>query len=358
MKKLVIVRLNGFIFTLLIENGVIEDLHCQKEGETESILGNIYVGKVKKIVPNIGAAFVEITKGLECYYPIGEKSTPIFTNKAGKKALCAGDELLVQVSREAVKTKVPSVTSNINLTGKYLVLTTSDQKLGISSKIPKEEKSRLRRWLDADIAAAPFGCIVRTNAVGVPKEELFVELESLRREYETLLKKAETRTCFSCLKKALPSYLQDIRNVRQEGLLEIVIEDKEIYEETEQYLKNSQPSDLALLRKYADPLLPLHKLYNVENELIRILRERVWLDSGAYLVIQPTEALTVIDVNTGKCVQKRKDEEQFLKVNLEAAREIARQIRLRNLSGIIVVDFINMRGEEPVSYTHLTLPTT
>lgn len=345
MKKFIIIRLNGFIFSLLVENGVIEDLHCQKE-ETENLLGNIYIGKVKKIVPNIQAAFIELSKGLECYYSINEKKQPFFTNKIGKKPLCVGDELLVQVSKDAVKTKVPSVTSDINLTGKYLVLTTSDQKLGISGKIPKEEKSQFREWLGEEIANAPFGCIVRTNAMSATKEEIFLEFTALKSEYESLVKKAATRTCFSCLKKALPSYLQDIQNMRQDGLLEIVIEDETLFQETAVYLEGYPLGGRPILTKYEDKLLPLHKLYNVEAELARILKEKVWLNSGAYLVIQPTEALTVIDVNTGKCILKKQDEENFLKINTEAAREIARQIRLRNLSGIIVVDFINMKKEE------------
>ena len=127
--------------------------------------------------------------------------------------------------------------------------------------------------------------------------------------------------------------------------IEIVVEDVELYEEIKTFLEKHQPEDLKNLKLYQDKLLPLHKLYSLEKEIEHALNERVWLKSGAYLVIQPTEALTVIDVNTGKCVSKKKDDETMLKINLEAAREAARQIRLRNLSGIIVIDFINMDNE-------------
>ena len=119
----------------------------------------------------------------------------------------------------------------------------------------------------------------------------------------------------------------------------------ELYKEVQSYLLEMQPEDIEKLRLYEDKLLPLHKLYSLENHLKNALHERVWLKSGAYLVIQPTEALTVIDVNTGKCISKKKDEQGYLRINLEAAKEVAKQIRLRNLSGIILVDFINLKEE-------------
>jgi ribonuclease G len=140
--------------------------------------------------------------------------------------------------------------------------------------------------------------------------------------------------------------LTELRNIYQEGLTDIVIEDKVIYQEVKEFLAKEQPEDLDKLRLYEDKLLPLYKLYSVESLLANALKEYVWLKSGAYLVIQPTEALTVIDVNTGKCISKKKDDEAYLKINIEAAKEAARQIRLRNLSGIILVDFINMDTKE------------
>ena len=346
-RKLVITRIENKIFTTVLENETVVEIHCiPEEGNINSpSLGNIYVGRVKNIVANINAAFIEIENGVECYYAIGENPKPIFTKKIGKKSLCIGDELLVQVSKEAVKTKAPSVSSKLNFTGKYSVITYGDLRIGASTKLGKAEKERL-----IDIASKygtnDYGIIMRTNAKDISESILEQELNMLVQEYDNLVKFAHTRTCFSCLRKAPKEYLTELKNIYQDGLTDIVIEDGVIYEEVKEFLTKEQPEDLEKLRLYSDKLFPLHKLYSIEKRIEDALKEYVWMKSGSYLVIQPTEALTVIDVNTGKNISKKKDDETYLKINLEAAREAAKQIRLRNLSGIILVDFINMDKQE------------
>lgn len=345
-RKLIITNWNDHVLTSILENGEIVEFHCSKEDEkNEAVLGNIYVGKVKNIVPNIGAAFIEIAKGVECYYAVAENKNPIFTQKIGKKPLCIGDELLVQVSKEAVKTKVPTVSSNLNFTGKYAVLTTGDTRIGISAKLPKESREYFQS-LAASYQSDAYGFIIRTNAKEVSREIVQAELEQLIQEYEKLIRVANTRVCYSCIKKSPKQYLSELKNIYQDGLTEILIEDPDLYNETAEYLQSYQPEDVAKLHRYEDALLPLDKLYAIEKRLEDALKEKVWLKSGAYLVIQPTEALTVIDVNTGKCISKKKDERTYLKINIEAAKEAAKQIRLRNLSGIILVDFINLDNKE------------
>ena len=345
-RKLIITNWNDHVLTSVLENGEIVEFHCSKEDEkNEAVLGNIYVGKVKNIVPNIGAAFIEIAKGVECYYAVAENKNPIFTQKIGKKPLCIGDELLVQVSKEAVKTKVPTVSSNLNFTGKYAVLTTGDTRIGISTKLPKESREYFQS-LAASYQSDAYGFIIRTNAKEVSREIVQAELEQLIQEYEKLIRVANTRVCYSCIKKSPKQYLSELKNIYQDGLTEILIEDLDLYNETAEYLQSYQPEDVAKLHRYEDALLPLDKLYAIEKRLEDALKEKVWLKSGAYLVIQPTEALTVIDVNTGKCISKKKDERTYLKINMEAAKEAAKQIRLRNLSGIILVDFINLDNKE------------
>ena len=346
-RKLVITKIDNKIVSALYENGEPAELHCTKKQEASvAELGNIYVGKVKNIVGNISAAFVEIGNGIECYYSIPENPTPIFTRKIGKKSINAGDELLVQVSKEAVKTKVPTVTSKLSFTGKFCVLTTGDTRMGASLKLEKEEKERLTQ-IAKEYMSENYGLIMRTNAKGISEDVLKNEIEKLIQEYEKIVLSAQTRVCFSCLKKAPEAYLTELKNVQQEGLEEIVVEDYEIYEETKNYLESYQPEDLNKLRLYEDKLLPLHKLYNLEKQIEKALKEKVWMKSGAYLVIEPTEALTVIDVNTGKAIAgKKMTEETFFAINMEAAREIAIQIKLRNLSGIILVDFINLSDSE------------
>lgn len=344
-RKLIITKIKEKIITSVLENENVVELHVSKNEEDALRLGNIYVGRVKNIVANINAAFIEIAAGVECYYAIDENPTPIFTKKIGKKPLCIGDELLVQVSKEAVKTKVPTVTGKLNITGKYAVLTYGDTRVGASAKLSKTEKERLVE-VAKEYASTEFGIIMRTNAKDADEELLRGELEKLREEYDALVAQAATRICFSCLASAPKEYLSEIRNIYQEGLTDIIIEDKTIYNEIKSFLIKEQPEDIDKLRLYEDKLLPLHKLYGIETHLENALKERVWLKSGAYLVIQPTEALTVIDVNTGKCISKKKDDETYLRINVEAAKEAARQIRLRNLSGIILIDFINLSKEE------------
>lgn len=346
-RKLVITKLENKILTTVLENEDVVELHCSKQEvqENVAVLGNVYIGKVKNIVRNINAAFVEIATGIECYYAIEKNEAPIFTQKIGKKPLCIGDELLVQVSKEAVKTKVPTVTSKLSFTGKYVVLTSGDTRIGASAKLPKEERERLIQ-IAKSYASDKYGLIMRTNAKDISQDVLKTELEQLIQEYEKLISTAQTRTCFSCLKKAPKQYLTELKNIYQEGLTDIIAEDSELYEEIKEFLEEHQPEDLEKLRLYSDKLLPLYKLYSIEKHVENALKERVWMKSGAYLVIQPTEALTVIDVNTGKCIDKKRDDRAYLKINIEAAKEAARQIRLRNLSGIILIDFINLSSKE------------
>lgn len=346
-RKLVITKINDKIFTTVLENEAVVEIHCMpQEGQKNPpSLGNIYVGRVKNIVANINAAFIEIENGIECYYAIGENPAPIFTKKIGKKPLCIGDELLIQVSKEAVKTKAPTVSSKLNFTGKYSVVTYGDSRIGASTKLSKTERERLTA-IASKYGTMEYGIIMRTNANDVSEEVLSQELETLVRDYDELIKTAHTRTCFSCLKKAPKEYLTELKNIYQDGLTDIVIEDVDIYSEVKEFLAKEQPEDLDKLRLYEDKLLPLHKLYSIEKRIEDALKEYVWMKSGSYLVIQPTEALTVIDVNTGKNISKKKDDETYLKINLEAAKEAAKQIRLRNISGIILVDFINMNKQE------------
>ena len=341
-RKLIITKLNNRIITTVFENDEAVEIHCANQ-ETDCVvaLGNIYIGKVKNIVGNIGAAFVEIANGVECYYSIEENKSPIFTHKVGTRPLCIGDELIVQISKEAIKTKAPTVTGKLSFTGKYAVLTSGDTRIGASTKLQREERERLTA-LAKEFTSQEYGIIMRTNAKDVDEDILRHEIKMLVGEYRNVMKAGETRVCFSCLKKAPAKYLTDLKNINQEGLTDIIIEDVELYEDTKAYLDNYQPEDLKKLRYYQDKLLPLHKLYSIEKLVENALKERVWLKSGAYLVIQPTEALTVIDVNTGKCIDKKWDNKAYLTINKEAAREVAKQIRLRNLTGIILIDFINL----------------
>lgn len=314
-----------------------------------SLIGNIYVGQVEKVAENIKAAFVRFGNGETGYFPLEEASQVIYTSgRRGSGPLHTGDEILVQVSRDAMKGKLPALTANLNFTGRYLVLTTGNKKFGLSSKLSGEERSRLSKWLEED-AARPekeFGIIVRTNAGEAPKEEILRELKYLQRLYQKTVFDGRSRTCFSLLYEADLFYLNAIRDAYSRNIEEIITDVPEIYDKIAAYLKDFSPSRIEPLSLYRDTLLPLYKLHSLESALEEIQREKIWLNSGGFLVIQQTEAFVSIDVNSGKFTGKKKAEETYRKINLEAAGEIARQLRLRNLSGIILIDFINMENPD------------
>ena len=336
------------IRTYFIEDGDIVEIHSASASPSEADrhrLGDIYIGKVSNIVPNIGAAFIEIEKGVNCYYDMKDVKSAIFTHKSGNKQLCIGDELVVQISREAIKTKAPTVTGNLSFTGRYAVLTHGNTRIGVSSKIPKSLREEYKREL-AGLQNDDFGLIVRTNAKDAPFEDVLEEINALKDEYYSLVRTAETRVCFSCLKSAPPSYIADLKNVYMDGMEAIIIGDHDLYTRIHMFFQAELPEKLDLLELYDNPSFPLDKLYSTQTALDKALMERAWLKTGGYLIIQPTEALTVIDVNSGKNTSKSDSEDGAMKVNLEAAREAARQIRLRNLSGIIIVDFINLKRDE------------
>lgn len=349
LNKLVITQMplgNGecLVSALASENRAIE-LRVGTRTQ-QGILGNIYVAQVENIARNIQAAFVQIQKGQRCYLPLKEAAQAIYTgNQRHMGELRPGDEILVQVNREAMKTKAPSVTTNLSFTGKYLVLTSGDCRLGLSSKLDAADNVRLRKWL-AERKRENYGLVVRTNAAEASKEELLRELSFLEKQLERVAVYGRSRTCFSLLLEAEPFYLSAVRDAYSQELEEIVTDDRELFAGLCEYLAQYQPEDLPKLRLYEDRLLPLYKLFSLERAFNEALREKIWLKSGGFVVIQQTEAFVSIDVNTGKFTDKKKAEETFRKINLEAAGEIARQLRLRNLSGIILIDFINMQNSD------------
>lgn len=314
--------------------------------QEENSLGNIYVGKVKNIVANIAAAFVEYEKGKMCYLSLEEVRNPIFLNPKKNEKMVVGDEILVQIAKADVKTKAPVATTGLNFTGKYLVLTHGNNIIGISGKIgDEEERKRLKTLMDV-YKHTEYGFIVRTNAAKAEDSVLKEEAEALISLYGETLSYGTHKTPFSVVYRTLPGYLCDIRDSLSEAITEIITDDRKLYEEIASYLGRYQKEDLEKLRFYEDNLLSLSKLYGIDVKLENALKKKVWLKSGGTIIIEPTEALTVIDVNTGKAISgKRKVQETFFKLNLEAAEEIARQIRLRNLSGIIIVDFIDMEDK-------------
>lgn len=345
MSNIVITELKNILVAAGYRSGKPLWFECRRKEEV-SILGNIYVGKVRNIVKNIQAAFIEIEGGIVCYYSLKENPNPIYIKRMGKSELVQGDEILVQVQKEALKTKEPVVSANLNIPGKYMAITTGNEKIGVSGKIHSDMRRELKEFFGTfDLQGN--GIVIRTNAAEATKEMLETEFYFLMERLQKIKETAVYRTAFSLVYRAEPFYLQQLRNSYVGELDKIITDVKSVYDELEKYLSKYQPEDKESLHFYEDKTLPLSALYNITRDLERALQRQVWMKSGAYLVIEPTEACTVIDVNTGKCDSKRKDRQKtFLKINLEAAKEIANQLKIRNLSGIILVDFIDMEREE------------
>ncbi len=340
MKKALVTRYkNKILYMLLEDNKEVEvDIY---DNDEELIYNNIYVARVKDVVPNINSAFLEIAPGKVCYFSLDEKNV-LFLNRKNTTKVCEGDLILVQVVKDAVKTKAAVVSCEINLSGKYVVLTVGKGGfIGVSHKIADKERVTHIKQLVSSYVTEEYGLVVRTDAEHAADEDILAEINGLTEEYKNILKIAGTRTAFTLIKKNESPLSLNLNNAHLEDGDEIVTDDVEIYNEI--LAENSN----AGVRLYEDKEISLMRAYSIETRIDKILSKNVWLKNGGYLVIEPTEALTVIDVNTGKFDGKEKDrEETFLKINLEASKEIARQLRLRNISGIILVDFINMKNPD------------
>ena len=331
---------NGIVAALREQNRVTE-LHVEKEKPFR--VGSIYVGRVQSIVKNINAAFVDFGCGINGYLALDKSEGFFYTRQARAGQTTCGDELLVQLEKEPVKTKLPVLNGHLNISGRYAVLVHGEKGIVFSRKIRNKEFQQNMQDQILSRNLVPAGCalIIRTNAQDVETEGVFSELEELKVRYENLLAVAPYRSCFSCLYQGEHAFLELIRDYPVSMDLQVITDLELFYQEVKERLPEIS------IRLYEDQQLNLTALYSLETAFEQALGKRVWLKSGGYLILEPTEALTVIDVNTGKCIDKKYSKEQnFLRTNLEAAREIALQLRLRNYSGIILVDFIDMESAE------------
>ncbi len=338
--------------------------------DTRSRIGAVYLGKIKKILKNLNACFVEIAGGEQCFLHMGgENDAPFLTNRTYDGRLMEGDEVLVQLRQEAVKTKQATVSTRITMQGEYFVFATGTSRSGISRKLGETQKSLLRDFLERteitdqegllaqEEGVPPFGLVARTRA-GLILEQadpdcediLYREYDRLRQQFTAVFLQGRHRTCYSCLHEAGSALEEALTPFLPDEYEEVVTDLVPIYEELSRLREQGRFSlEKKQLRLYQDPDFPLDKLYSLETRLREATARTVWLKSGANLVVEQTESLTAIDVNTGKCTRtsarepgKPSSADVMRRVNLEAAVEVARQLRLRNLSGIIIVDFINL----------------
>ena len=354
MKYLIEAYSGRILSVLLGEDGRAIEIHADSRTD-ELKLGDICIGRVERVAANTGACFVEVARGIKGYLPLDDLAAPRYTRKGSSPKVQQGDELIVQVSREAFGTKGMSLTTKLQLSGRYLLLEMSGTGLGISRKIQEERRRALREHLFSEQTLEEMrqqlgscGVIVRTNAEHAPDEDIRKELQNLTGAMHQLLLTAPYRPAYTVLLRQPDRWLKRIESVQAEKLEEILTDDRNLYEALEDYLP---PYLKEKLRFYQDPMISMHNVFSLTRELSRALCRKVNMKSGANLVIEQTEALVSIDVNSAHSINGRDKEKAVLKVNMEAAEECARQIRLRNLSGMILVDFINM--EEKESYDQL-----
>lgn len=339
-------------YSINMQSNRLETIHFydMADASDHSNIGDIFVAKVMNVVTSINAAFIDYQKGKHGYLPICDRFAPILLNREYDGRLKAGDELLVQLEKEAVRSKEPVFTSNLSLAGKYCVITTGNKRKSISKKCPKTIRKELLEHIPENIE---HGIVVRTNASELISESHDDNLELLENECQQLSEQMDIlindgvhRTCYSRVWQSPPPYLTVLRDVRDICYSQIVTDDENLYSELSSFLKLSSPEMLDQLTYYTDKSYPIAKLHSIETRLNELLGSKVWLKSGAYLVIEKTEAMYVIDVNSGKNISKKASAEYILTINIEAAREIMYQLRIRNLTGIIMVDFINMENAD------------
>ena len=362
MTKVVVTQLNNQRFFLVYEENELVECHPLQEKQSLQI-GNIYLGRVEKVVKNIQSAFIRLDADNVGYLSLDEKPAIILNRQLpkGLTSIAEGDTILVQVEQEPQKMKQARVTSNISLGGNYVALDLSGGRIGVSKKIKDHERAdALKGIVQNDVNAVDlkekYGCVLRTACENAPNEAVLKEYRRFCKEMEEIIHKARFERNTGCIKAGKSEYMALLSDYGMDRIDELKTDLPDVYAELRndvQEISNLQGVYPELVL-YDDADYPLYKLLSLETEIKKLLSKKVWLKSGGFLVIEPTEAMVVIDVNTGKSIGKKDKGNHILKLNLEAAEEITKQLRLRNLSGIIMVDFINMsdtqKTEELLAY--------
>ena len=403
MNRLVLSRYeknnHSFIsYILLDENRKFVDFQLFNEDKV-SLVNNIYAARVDKIVPGINAAFVTIANKQSCYLPLEDTKSVIYTNKhSNKESLCCGDEILVQVVKDAIKTKEPVVTTKLSIYGNYCVVTTDDTSIGVSKKIPKDIALYIRESiapLVSDHEQDKYGIIIRTNARSVSQETLCNDIATTISLYKNIIKKAEYAVLYTRLLENTKDYLLKLYHLDFSTIDEVLTDQDDIYDELVAEFSSKIITDgkehhgtqacgaqtgvsikqidmpindntghsmqantacmniVDKIHRYDDSAISLNLLYKLSSQINELCTTLVWLNSGANIIIEQLETLSVIDVNSGRCPARKGTD--ILKINREAATEAARQLRLRNISGMIIIDFINMKSkaDETALVNHL-----
>ncbi|MDR1276999.1 MAG: ribonuclease G [Candidatus Accumulibacter sp.] len=333
----------------VVRQGVVQELHIERNA-SRGLVGNIYLGKVVRILPGMQSAFIDI--GLERtaflhVADIWEAHAPDAPVRAIERILFEGKSVVVQVIKEPIGTKGARLSTQVSMAGRMLVYLPQETHIGISQRIENEaDRDALREKIKRLISKnASEGYIVRTMAEDASEDELAADIEYLRKLWGDIRNLSKTQSPPALLYQELSLAQRVIRDFVKTETSRIVIDSEENFRQLTAFAEEYMPGLLPLIEHYPDEM-PLFDLHGVEQEIQKALARRVELKSGGYLIVDQTEAMTTIDVNTGAFVGIRNFDETVFKTNLEAAQAIARQLRLRNLGGIIIVDFIDMDSEE------------
>tara|TARA_X000000368_G_scaffold110754_1_gene86172 strand:- start:372 stop:1874 length:1503 start_codon:yes stop_codon:yes gene_type:complete len=335
------------------ENGKLAELHVDKQSQVKTV-GNIYKGIVENVIPGMQAAFVNIGQDVNAFLPfseisdselIVEKTKTTQNSKEVDVLLQPGQEIIVQVIKEPFDKKGARVTTDLSIAGRFIVLIPKSKYIGVSKKMrDKYERRRLKK-IAMEIKQPGLGMILRTVAEGKTDSQIENDYKALIKKYNDLLYKAEKNKAPELIHNDLKVTSSVLRDLMSEKVERIVVDSKEDYKRIQKMVKEDALEIGDALEHYRKRE-PLFKESGINNSMMKLLRKKAWLKSGAYLIIERTEAMVVVDVNSGKFVGKKGHEENSLKINLEAAKEICAQLRLRHLSGLILIDFIDMVKHE------------
>ena len=353
----------------LLEDGKLAEIHIERAHE-QGTAGNIYKGKVLRVLPGMQAAFVdiglekagfihasdlfsgalptalldeegEVVEGEENLIEPIDKSPPPSRRLPLEEKLKKGQEIVVQVAKESIGTKGPRLTSHISLPGRYLVYAPTTHHIGVSRRIEDEKERKRLREIVGSLRPPEGGFIVRTACEGLSKKEIEEDVKFLLKLWEEIIKKSTGGAVPALLHYDMDVVLRIIRDLFTSDVQQVIIDNPNDYQRITEFVSTFMPR-LASRVKLYDELEPIFDHFGIETQINKALERRVWLKSGGYTVIDPTEALTAIDVNTGRYVGKHDQEETMFRTNLEAAKEIVDQLRLRNIGGLIIIDFIDM----------------
>jgi ribonuclease G len=343
----------------VIENDRLAELYSQRQ-KSRSIVGNIYMGKVSRVLPGMQAAFVDI--GLEraaflyvtdFFDEYGDAFKDAEYEEAKRKPrnskrpqiqdlLKEGQEVLVQIAKDPIGTKGARLTSHVSLPGRHLVYMPTVEHTGVSRKIDDDDERKRLRTLVSETQTMEGGFIVRTASAHQPASHIIADIESLERQWKKVLEKRKEVKAPAVVHEDLDLVLRSVRDFFTDDIEELIVDDQEAYRSIKNFATANLPKRGRKITMFEEPGKTLFKHYKIEQEIDKALSRKVWLKSGGYLIFDQTEALTAIDVNTGRFVGSKNLEETIIQNNLEAVKEIVAQLRLRNIGGLIILDFIDM----------------